>query len=131
MNVNMNAMSFYGKQGSELPGRHYRKGNLVSDTVPVAIKQTYSSGEEKLQLLLRAFPLSPLWRGPSAVKNSLPGKIPTESPGHMTCSVHMAHGKLSIGLPQGTDQKHVLWPRCSALFGLVSHRDACPRAETL
>lgn len=52
------------------------------------------------------------------VKNSLPGKIPTESPGHMTCPVHVAHGTLSTGLPQGTNQKHVRWPRCSALLPL-------------
>lgn len=130
MNVNMNAVSFYGKQlwASREASKKGKPGQLHR---PSGHQTHLLVRRRKAAVATEGLSSEPFVERTQCREEQPPGKIPTAIPGHMTCSVHMAHGKLSIGLPRGTNQEHVRWPRCSALFGLVSHTDSCPRAETL
>lgn len=118
-------------QGSELPGRHYEKGNPASQTnLPIRTSKAMADADA--------------WgvpSEPSAERTPCSDKQPPQENPYRELSI-TSHSSvpwvtLSTGLLQSAIQRDVFWPRCPTLLLLHAipwvglTRGSCPGAETM
>lgn len=133
MNVNMNAMSFYGKQGSELPGiKKGKPGQLLCSSS----HQTNLLIRRKATVATESISSEPSVERTQCGEEQPPWENPYREPrSHdMPCprgTWHAQHRPSSGHKSEACPMAQVLRSAAPTICGLVSHRDSCPRAESL